>query len=140
MSQRTANPRIVDFSSTVPIDELEETHSTEVNEWLELPFSLDEGFPQDKSFVIQIANNNRTYRIRFDYNYSFGEYFMSVRVWDITNIQTQQSIFVRKIIPNIIYNVGYMYMLFLEVNITEKYIRNGDDPLANIQGVVRAIE
>lgn len=142
MSSRPANPDIIHMSSYEKQQDLVGEGYTEASSdnWLEIPFDMGVGFPQSKSFVIQVPDNPRTYRVDFDYNYTYGEFFLTIVVTDTTRQDDDEIVFVRKVLPNIIYRVGYMEVLFLEIDITEKWIKTGDDPAASVVGVVRVLE
>jgi hypothetical protein len=133
MSERPANPEVVEV-----LGDGEE--GGETSEWLDLPFNYEIGFPQEYTFNVAVTDNPRTYKIKFMANASGGEYFLTVTVWDVTDTSRTAPIFIRKVLENIIYKVGYMLLMFTDINITSKYLSTYDDPEASIMGVVQAIE
>lgn len=137
---RPAEPSVVDFTSVDQQQDLiDEGYTEELAIWYEIPFEKGDIFPQDRTFVLQVPDNNRTYRIRYNYNYSYGTYFLTVSMWDVTNANNEVYVFARKVIENVVYRVGYGEILFTTINITKKWLVSGEDPDANIVGVIRPL-
>jgi len=122
-----------------PADVDEDDYDVTYREYYELPFDVEDRFPQEFPVLVDTGEVKRIYTIKLSINTIFDEYWFILEVWNSTDPENPERIFTRRVMENIEYNVGYVVVLFTKLEVTGDFLEEKSDKGASINGVVRYI-